>query len=49
MIGADGLHSGVRKLVFGPEAMFATWIGAYIAVATIPNYLGLRDHMGSPG
>jgi 2-polyprenyl-6-methoxyphenol hydroxylase-like FAD-dependent oxidoreductase len=45
VIGADGLHSGVRRLVFGPEATFATWIGAYIAVATIPNYLGLRDHM----
>ncbi len=45
IIGADGLHSGVRTLVFGPEAMYAKWIGAYIAVATIPNYLGLRDHM----
>ncbi len=45
VIGADGLHSGVRKLVFGPETTYATWIGAYIAVATIPNYLALRDHM----
>jgi 2-polyprenyl-6-methoxyphenol hydroxylase-like FAD-dependent oxidoreductase len=45
VIGADGLHSGVRALVFGPEAMYAKWIGAYIAVATIPDYLGLRDDM----
>jgi 2-polyprenyl-6-methoxyphenol hydroxylase-like FAD-dependent oxidoreductase len=45
VLGADGLHSGVRALVFGPEAMYAKWIGAYIAVATIPDYLGLRDDM----
>ena len=43
VIGADGLHSNVRGLVFGPECSFATWIGAYLAVATVPNYLDLRD------
>ena len=45
VIGADGLHSNVRGLVFGPESRFATWIGAYLAVATVPNYLDLRDRM----
>ncbi|HEX5811213.1 MAG TPA: FAD-dependent monooxygenase, partial [Pseudonocardia sp.] len=45
VVGADGLHSGVRALRFGPEERYATWIGAYIAVASIPNYLGLRDQM----
>ena len=45
VIGADGLHSGVRGLVFGPESDFATWIGGYIAVATVPDHLGLRDEM----
>ena len=45
VIGADGLHSGVRGLVFGPEAAYTRWIGAYIAVASIPNYLDLRDEM----
>jgi len=45
VIGADGLHSGVRALHFGPEERYATWIGAYIAVASIPNHLGLRDRM----
>ena len=45
VIGADGLHSGVRGLVFGPESDFATWIGGYIAVATVPNHLGLHDEM----
>jgi 2-polyprenyl-6-methoxyphenol hydroxylase-like FAD-dependent oxidoreductase len=43
VIGADGLHSNVRALVFGPESGFSTWIGAYLAVASVPNYLGLRD------
>ena len=37
VIGADGLHSNVRGLVFGPESSFATWIGAYLAVATVPE------------
>lgn len=45
VIGADGLHSNVRRLVFGPESDFATWIGAYLAVASVPNYLELRDRM----
>ncbi|MFF4986538.1 FAD-dependent monooxygenase [Streptosporangium saharense] len=45
VIGADGLHSNVRRLVFGPESRYSTWIGAYLAVMSIPNYLGLRDHM----
>ncbi|MGZ8814686.1 MAG: hypothetical protein ACXWZI_12020 [Mycobacterium sp.] len=29
--------------MFGPESEFATWIGAYLAVASVPNYLELRD------
>ncbi|MBB4915214.1 FAD-dependent monooxygenase [Streptosporangium saharense] len=45
VIGADGLHSNVRRLVFGPESRYSTWIGAYLAVMSIPNYLGLRDRM----
>ncbi|MER7133252.1 FAD-dependent monooxygenase [Streptosporangium saharense] len=45
VIGADGLHSTVRRLVFGPESRYSTWIGAYLAVMSIPNYLGLRDRM----
>ncbi|MEU9808392.1 FAD-dependent monooxygenase [Mycobacterium sp. NPDC050853] len=43
VIGADGLHSNVRSLVFGPESTYAHWLGEYLAVASIPNYLGLRD------
>ncbi|MFI5510931.1 FAD-dependent monooxygenase [Mycobacterium sp. NPDC051804] len=45
VIGADGLHSNVRRLVFGPESDFATWIGAYLAVASVPNYQELQDRM----
>jgi 2-polyprenyl-6-methoxyphenol hydroxylase-like FAD-dependent oxidoreductase len=41
VVGADGLHSNVRTLTFGPESGFSTWIGAYLAVASVPNYLGL--------
>ncbi|PCC73763.1 2-polyprenyl-6-methoxyphenol hydroxylase [Nannocystis exedens] len=43
VVGADGLHSNVRRLVFGEERQFSHPIGAYLAVASIPNYLDLRD------
>ncbi len=45
IVGADGLHSNVRALTFGPESHFSTWIGAYLAVASIPNYLNLNRVM----
>ncbi|NUW30631.1 FAD-dependent monooxygenase [Nonomuraea sp. SMC257] len=44
VVGADGLHSNVRRLVFGPESAYARWIGAYLAVATIPDHRGLDGH-----
>jgi 2-polyprenyl-6-methoxyphenol hydroxylase-like FAD-dependent oxidoreductase len=34
VVGADGLHSTVRRLVFGPERTFARHLGVY--VATLP-------------
>lgn len=34
VIGADGLHSGVRRLAFGPEQAFVEHMGVY--VATLP-------------
>jgi 2-polyprenyl-6-methoxyphenol hydroxylase-like FAD-dependent oxidoreductase len=45
VIGADGLHSTVRRLVFGPEDQFTRRpIGnRYIALVSTPNFLGL-DH-----
>lgn len=33
VVGADGLHSTVRRLVFGPEDRFSTHLGLYIATA----------------
>ena len=45
VVGADGLHSTVRRLVFGPESGFTRWLGAYLAVASVPNFRGLRDSM----
>jgi 2-polyprenyl-6-methoxyphenol hydroxylase-like FAD-dependent oxidoreductase len=41
VIGADGLHSNVRRLVFGPESEFIRHLGTYLAVYTAPNFLGL--------
>jgi 2-polyprenyl-6-methoxyphenol hydroxylase-like FAD-dependent oxidoreductase len=45
VVGADGLHSTVRRLVLGPESGFTRWLGAHLAVASIPNDRGLRDSM----
>ncbi|GAA2148025.1 FAD-dependent monooxygenase [Actinomadura napierensis] len=41
VIGADGLHSNVRRLAFGPEEAFLRHLGAYLGVWTAPNLLGL--------
>jgi 2-polyprenyl-6-methoxyphenol hydroxylase-like FAD-dependent oxidoreductase len=38
VIGAGGLHSGVRALVFGPESRFETSLGCYVAAFHIPGY-----------
>ena len=45
VVGADGLHSGVRRLTFGEEARFRHWLGGYLGVFTVPNYLGLEGRM----
>ncbi|UVS81529.1 FAD-dependent monooxygenase [Actinokineospora sp. UTMC 2448] len=37
VVGADGLHSNVRSLVFGPEKDFTDFIGAYLAVLSMPG------------
>lgn len=41
VIGADGLHSRVRRLAFGPEKDYVRHRNAYLAVFTAPNFLGL--------
>jgi 2-polyprenyl-6-methoxyphenol hydroxylase-like FAD-dependent oxidoreductase len=40
VIGADGLHSNVRRLVFGEESAYTTFVGAYIAVVSVPKERG---------
>ncbi|RKG96636.1 hypothetical protein D7X32_35375 [Corallococcus carmarthensis] len=43
VVGADGLHSRVRKLAFGPEEQFLRRLGnSYVAVFGMPNFLGLE-------
>jgi len=41
VVGADGLHSSTRRLVFGPERDHLRHLGGYLAVWTAPNHLGL--------
>jgi 2-polyprenyl-6-methoxyphenol hydroxylase-like FAD-dependent oxidoreductase len=41
VIGADGVHSQVRRLAFGCEADFTHPLDAYMAVFTAENYLEL--------
>src|SRR5262245_56003693 len=52
VVGADGLHSGVRRLVFGPEQEFVRHLGGYMAYFTVPDP-GNLDHWflmhGAPG
>lgn len=52
VVGADGLHSNVRRLTFGEEAGLTKFIGAYLAVLSLPDTLGLGDgetviHLGA--
>ncbi|KAA0022987.1 FAD-dependent monooxygenase [Antrihabitans cavernicola] len=37
VIGADGVHSALRGMVFGPEEQFATNLGGYMSFFTIPT------------
>jgi 2-polyprenyl-6-methoxyphenol hydroxylase-like FAD-dependent oxidoreductase len=37
VVGADGAHSGVRALAFGPEQDYVRHLGAYTAYFTVPD------------
>ncbi|MGV4925987.1 FAD-dependent monooxygenase [Streptomyces sp. BHT-5-2] len=41
VVGADGLHSNVRKLAFGPESDYLHHLGSYLGLFTAPNFLDL--------
>ncbi|SED26135.1 2-polyprenyl-6-methoxyphenol hydroxylase [Nocardioides exalbidus] len=48
VIGADGLHSALRGMVFGPREEFVRHLGLVLAFYTVPNVFGvdgwLLDH-----
>ncbi|WP_433256602.1 FAD-dependent monooxygenase [Streptosporangium sp. CA-135522] len=35
VVGADGIHSNVRRLAFGPESQYVSFLGHYYALADI--------------
>ncbi|TMQ91553.1 FAD-dependent oxidoreductase [Actinomadura soli] len=41
VVGADGLHSVTRSLVFGPEEEFVRDLGHRISIFSVPDHLGL--------
>lgn len=41
VVGADGPHSAVRQLAFGPEEQFVRRLGGYNAWFTAPDMIGL--------
>ncbi|WP_433370069.1 FAD-dependent monooxygenase [Streptosporangium sp. CA-115845] len=43
VVGADGLHSNVRRLAFGPEREFVHHLGTYLSIFSMENYLGLEN------
>ncbi|HJP75804.1 MAG TPA: FAD-dependent monooxygenase [Pseudonocardiaceae bacterium] len=52
VIGTDGLHSGVRRIAFGPETDYVEHLGYYLAGWDLPNDLGLDTtprHYNEPG
>jgi 2-polyprenyl-6-methoxyphenol hydroxylase-like FAD-dependent oxidoreductase len=41
LVGADGIHSNTRRLVFGPEEHFGRYLGYYIASYALPDRYNL--------
>jgi 2-polyprenyl-6-methoxyphenol hydroxylase-like FAD-dependent oxidoreductase len=44
VIGADGLHSKVRELAFGPEDKFEKFFGYYVSSFTMPDKLTVNKN-----
>ena len=53
LVGADGLHSNVRRLVFGPDEEFEHYLGCKVAACVVDGYRPRDDLVyvtyGSPG
>jgi 2-polyprenyl-6-methoxyphenol hydroxylase-like FAD-dependent oxidoreductase len=45
VVGADGLHSNVRRLVFGEDAGRTRFLGGYLAVLSAPKTLAPAQEM----
>ncbi|AEK43428.1 FAD-dependent oxidoreductase [Amycolatopsis mediterranei S699] len=45
VIGADGLHSALRGMVFGPRERFLRHLGLVLAFYSVPNEFGLERWM----
>lgn len=45
VIGADGLHSALRGMVFGPRETYLRHLGLVLAFFTVPNEFGLDGWM----
>jgi len=45
VVGADGLHSNVRRLIFGDEAGLSRFIGGYLAVVSAPKAISFDGEM----
>jgi 2-polyprenyl-6-methoxyphenol hydroxylase-like FAD-dependent oxidoreductase len=45
VIGADGLHSNVRRLAFGDEKQFLKYIGGYLGIFSMPNFLNVDNEL----
>jgi 2-polyprenyl-6-methoxyphenol hydroxylase-like FAD-dependent oxidoreductase len=45
VVGADGLHSNVRRLVFGEDAGRTQFLGGYLAVLSVPKTLAREGEM----
>lgn len=44
IVGADGLHSGVRKIVFGDDVL-ERFLGGYLSVVSVPKSLAREGEM----
>ncbi|MFG1922655.1 FAD-dependent monooxygenase [Cryptosporangium sp. NPDC048952] len=49
VVGADGMHSAVRRLRFGPEQDFVKHLDYYIAGWAVPTTSTDAQHYGVPG
>jgi 2-polyprenyl-6-methoxyphenol hydroxylase-like FAD-dependent oxidoreductase len=52
LVGADGVHSRTRELVFGAESRWARHLGFTMACYPVPDIAGLADvrtHFAEPG